>query len=978
MNTTRPRDGVSLGPPLAGRDRVLREIDGEFQRVLAGDFRVVMVTGTPGLGKTRLAAEMLQRFSGRAVCLSARAYRWGGTASLGVWTEAIDRHLRRLDRTEVRRLCRSALASLLTSMEPATSPLHREPQRQELLEGLVDLFDRLSADAPLIIALDDVHLADMSSWEALRYLARRLSGASIGILATARPGELHRHPIADEVLVGLTEDGLLRRVALEPLTRADVVQLAHDVLRSEPGLESTFVMEPLVTWLMERSNGHPLYIIGLLRAFLEEGADPASPRLERIPESLQERVNLEFQALHPAPRSVLEALAVVEQRIEADNLGDVTGMDLEKLGAALEELCNAHLANEHADGAVLTYDIAHPVVADAVYRQIGGTRRRVLHRTVARILLRAGRLGSAAGHYARAAGPGDDEAIEALCNAMMQAEARGLYQEALAAVAALLELLPADDPRWLRVLHAMTWESEWVLSHLAEGDTATAVAAMERIDPLVDADDLAALGTVRLHLAAFLSFGAGLLAEGEQACRAAVTCFETAGQTERALLARNELAWLRGCGESLAEDAELAAAVLEDALTGGHLRAAVHAAGTRAYALGWSGHFQEADRLFQYSAELARQSHLSYRVAWALSQRATILSLAGHLPEAFASLEAATSADARAPDALTHENLAHCAWLAGRLADAAAAVERAAVRRPVRGSRRRAWAAALGARLYAEMGLRGRSDGGLELARATYGSRHILAWSCWWEWSTGFLAWHDGDHGRALVTLEHAATPLGRIGAAPCEALVLVDTAQIAAEAGEAATAEQAADRVNTIARTAGGGLLPGLALLARAWSELVSGRLPGAATAAARAANDFAVAGYHLLHGIALDAQGRALEQRDRSAAVATLSRAVDVLHGCGAVWRHDMALSRLTRLGSRGRRAATVHGPGALTDRERDVLLLATRGHTAREIGERLFIGRRTVETHLANSYLKLGVTSKRELIRRADELALKRPDP
>ncbi|WP_366637546.1 ATP-binding protein [Aquisalimonas sp.] len=60
MNTTRPRDGVSLGPPLAGRDRVLGELDGEFQRVLTGDFRVVLITGTPGLGKTRLAAKVLQ------------------------------------------------------------------------------------------------------------------------------------------------------------------------------------------------------------------------------------------------------------------------------------------------------------------------------------------------------------------------------------------------------------------------------------------------------------------------------------------------------------------------------------------------------------------------------------------------------------------------------------------------------------------------------------------------------------------------------------------------------------------------------------------------------------------------------------------------------------------------------------------------------------------------------------------------------
>lgn len=978
MNVTRPRHGVSLGPPLVGRDRALGELDVEFQRALAGDFRVVLVTGGPGLGKTRLAAEALQGFADRAVCLSARAYRWGGSASLGLWVDALDRHLRQRDPAEAQRLCRTALASLLTSVQPTSFHRHREPQRQELLEGLVDLFDRLTADAPVIITLDDIHLADMSSWEALRYLARRLSGASIGVLATARPGELHRHPIADEVRVGLTEDGLLHRMALAPLSRTDVVQLAHNLLRTEPRRESTFVTDSLVTWLMERSAGHPLYIIGLLRAFLEEGADPASPRLERIPESLQERVNLEVQALQAVPRSVLEALAVVERRIDVGDLADVMGMDLEQLGAALEALCSIRLVHEHLEGVALTYEISHPVVADAVYQQIGGTRRRVLHRTIARTLLHAGRIGSAAGHYARAAGPGDDEAIEALCSAVAQAESRGLYQEALAALAALLELLPADDPRWLRVLHAMTWESEWVLSHLAEGDTAIAVAAMKRIEPLVEAGDLVALGTVRLHLAAFLSFGAGTIVEAEQACRAAIACFDVAGDAQRALLARNELAWLRGCDQSLAEDAELAEAVLKDALSGGHLRAAAHGAGTRAYALGWSGRFQEADRLFQYSLELAHQSGLSYRLAWSLAQRGMILALAGRLPEAFASLEASTTADPLAPDTLTTEYLAHCNWFAGRLREAIAAVERAAVRRPVRGSRRRAWAAALGARLYAEVGLRGRADGGLELARATYGNRHILTWSCWWKWTTGFLAWHDGQHGRALEALELAIRPLRRIGAAPCEALVLIDIAQVAAEGGEPAVATEAAERIAVIARTTGGGLLPGLSLLARAWSEHVGGRPETAVAAAAEAGNGLSAAGYRLFHGMALDAHGRALEEVDRVQAVKTLCLATDVLSDCGAVWRYNMALSRLTRLGSRGRRAATVHGPGALTDREREVTLLAARGHTAREIGERLFIGRRTVETHLANSYLKLGVTSKRELVRRADELDPPRPGP
>jgi DNA-binding CsgD family transcriptional regulator len=90
--------------------------------------------------------------------------------------------------------------------------------------------------------------------------------------------------------------------------------------------------------------------------------------------------------------------------------------------------------------------------------------------------------------------------------------------------------------------------------------------------------------------------------------------------------------------------------------------------------------------------------------------------------------------------------------------------------------------------------------------------------------------------------------------------------------------------------------------------------------------------------------------------------------------VFHRDEVLDRLAQLGSQGKRAAAaVRGPGSLTPRELEVARLAAAGYSAREIGERLFIGERTVEGHLARAYAKLGVASKMELSRRAGELGL-----
>jgi DNA-binding CsgD family transcriptional regulator len=92
-----------------------------------------------------------------------------------------------------------------------------------------------------------------------------------------------------------------------------------------------------------------------------------------------------------------------------------------------------------------------------------------------------------------------------------------------------------------------------------------------------------------------------------------------------------------------------------------------------------------------------------------------------------------------------------------------------------------------------------------------------------------------------------------------------------------------------------------------------------------------------------------------------------------CSAGWRRSRSAAALAALGRPGHRAlAALDGPRPLTPRERQVAELAVDGLTAREIGEHLFIGVRTVETHLANIYAKVGVRSRVDLLRRAAELS------
>jgi DNA-binding CsgD family transcriptional regulator len=230
----------------------------------------------------------------------------------------------------------------------------------------------------------------------------------------------------------------------------------------------------------------------------------------------------------------------------------------------------------------------------------------------------------------------------------------------------------------------------------------------------------------------------------------------------------------------------------------------------------------------------------------------------------------------------------------------------------------------------------------------------------------GLLAWQAGARSDAVELLQATAARVYRTGALPFAALVLVDLVEVASECGERATAAEATRRLTHIARSIDNELYDALAAMG-------SGSC-GSADAAWQAVEVLSRSSWNALHARALDIFGRSVIDSDRTEAIAALERAVVTFELCGAIWRRDRALEKLRHLGGRGRRAAAAAlGPSGLSLRERQVAQLAAEGQTAREIAQRLCIGVRTVETHLANVYAKLNVRSKTDLVRRASELSL-----
>jgi len=965
-----PRRSSLAGPELVGRRDELAQLEEELGRAASGELRFVLLFGEAGVGKSRLARELLAR-RGKARGMFARAHPLGGSAAFGLWTEAVGPLLDALSDDELVDACGGPLddlASLFLRVASVRGSVpERDPPVPRLLQGLGLLLGNLSRVEPLVAVLDDVHFADASSWEALRYFARHLDDARLLIVATSRPAELAEQEIAAQVLFELDEDGLMSRLHLAPLERPGLSELAEAVI-GQPAPAA------LVDWVAERSQGNPLYAISLMRALLDERADLSAPHLRRLPEGLTERVATRVRRLGPPLRETLELLAVVGRPISLTGLTELADAPLDRLEPVLAGLVDAAIVLEDERGRELAYEVQHPVVRDVIYQETSGVRRRVLHRQVARWLRADGHLAEAALHFARSAEQGDDEAVEVLLDAMRQAEQREAFPEALDLQAELVELLPAADARWLEVLEAMYWRAEWLIDHRAETHAPVAIKALRAIDGLLEgSSDHARRATVKFRLANFLAWGTGELEAAQEACEQARELFARAGEERQALLAAREVGWIKGLRGDLVGMAEDAGRVVRAAEARDDRFVAMQGLAAVGFSANFRGAFAEGEAALRRAAMIARQDDKAYRLTVVLGVLAAGIAAQGRAAESAALFEEARSSNPGYRDSILVELDALARWLAGDFSAAMAMASDAAAWVPA-ATRRRAFGLVFG-------GISALEAGDVVHAERLIGRAHAVVGERQWQffppivhWGEAILDWHAGRASECVATLRPAVARLLEMEARMWATFVLFDLAEAAADAGDAATAAVAADDLNAIARFVGLPMYRGLAATGAAWATLVTGQ-PERAVDLAREAIE-------LLGGIGCRAHlarahyvlGRSLPVQARSDAVSALQRSAALLEQCGGTWRRDRSLDALRRLGSTGRRAAAAAlGPGSLTRREREVARLAANGMSAKEIAGTLFVGERTVESHLASTYAKLGVSSKLELVRRGTELGL-----
>jgi len=947
---------------LVGRARELAELERALDQVAGGVPWCVQIVGEPGIGKSRLLSELRRRGEDRGyLVLDGRAAEFERDIPFGLIVDALNDYFGSLEPAVLRALDEDVpreLAAIFPALprEPDSGASRGEgAERYRLHYAVRSVLERLAGRQPLVLALDDVHWADAASVEMLAHLLRRFRGPGLIAVAYRQAPSRLLTALEGAARVGRgsrIEPSLLTAEEAGRLIAADIDDTARARLYRESG-GNPFYIEQLVR------SGH----VGRSRAPRRSGIPG-----ESVPRAVLAAIQEEVVAISDASRCALESAAVAGESFDPELVSAISEQDVPSVLAALDELLASDFIRPTETPR--RFRFRHPIVRRAVYDGIPRGWQLGAHARAAAALEAAhAPAGVRAHHVESSATVGDERAITLLVQAGRDAaprapEAAGRW---LLAAARLLPP-PDDDERRLPLLG----EAATALTYAGAYDDALDV--LDTVSGLLPAESV----HERAELVARIAF----------ARRMSGRPFES-----RALIDRTLSSISPDSAGALALTIELA---------------------VEHY---WRGEFGSMREVARGVADRARAAGESLFWAWG----AALCSLAStSLNRPGVGLVELREAEV-AYVAVSDDQLAEHLDVGGYIGQAASALERADtalehVRRVLRLAQRTGQSPLIPGLLVLETNalvMKGRIAEAMAVAESATdgavltGNDQVAVWALWADSMVCSLA---GETARALASAREAVVrservtetffsslsrlhlaaalnadgdpagaraELAAVQAGPGDRLLdlrggngwelltrtLLSLGELDAAAEAAATADARARTTLLPQRTASAMCARASVLLARGDPAAAIDTAREALPLAESAGNPVLGARARALIGAAL---GRAGSTED---AIAELEQAERTLAAAGALRDADAAAQELRRLGHRGRRRirdARAGGVaiGTLSAREREVATLVAAGKRNRDVAAALFVSEKTVESHLARIYDKLGVRSRAAL--------------
>ncbi|GGQ35033.1 helix-turn-helix transcriptional regulator [Streptosporangium pseudovulgare] len=398
-----------VSPVFIGRGEELSALATALDTAIGQGPAVALVAGEAGIGKSRLLAEFARSLGPGVRVVEGACAELGGD---GLPYAPFVTVLRRLIRVEgVLPGPYHQLARWFPELGEAGDA---EGGKHRLYEEVLTLVERVAADQPLVVSIEDLHWADAATRELLGFLARNLTQAGVLLVITYRPPETG-DGLPGPLLSELTRRPRTTTLRLERLDRQDVGRQLAAILGAEQDAAA-------VRRVHERSDGNPLFVEALARAG------------ERTPDSLRDLLLHGPRSLPGPARELLGIASAAGGRVGHRLLAQVAGQDGAGLDALLRELVDRGLLVTAGDG----YDFRHALIRQAVYEDLLPGELSRLHARYAEALRDSGAHAELAAHAYAAGDRG--LALSAAYLAADQARRSYAYEEQVRLLDQVLEL----------------------------------------------------------------------------------------------------------------------------------------------------------------------------------------------------------------------------------------------------------------------------------------------------------------------------------------------------------------------------------------------------------------------------------------------------------------------------------------------------------------------------------------------------------
>lgn len=382
---------------IAGRAAELEALHGGLKFAEAGERRLTLLVGEPGIGKTRLASELAVHAHSRgAIALYGRADE-ELTVPYQPWVEAMTYLLDQAPGElvdEAIRLHGPELALLVPQIRRshpdlatphATDP---ETERYLLLQAVTATLELLGAESPVVLVLDDLHWAGKPTMTMLRHVFTNVSATSLMIVGTYRDSELETgHPLIDTVAALRREPGV-ELIGVGGLDDLEMIALVE----TSAGHELDERARSMAVLLRRESAGNPFFAHEILRNLVESGdlvlGDDGRWVVEKefdelvIPQSVRDVVGQRIVRLGDEPLKVLTTAAVIGRDFDLALLAAITGDDEDDLLDLLENATKAGILAE-VPGGDERFRFQHTLARQTLEAGLSEGRRRRMHRKIA-------------------------------------------------------------------------------------------------------------------------------------------------------------------------------------------------------------------------------------------------------------------------------------------------------------------------------------------------------------------------------------------------------------------------------------------------------------------------------------------------------------------------------------------------------------------------------------------------------------------